>query len=98
MLTLCQKGTPFHRGSEMTDTEQCRDLVLEKEFGLLTMLKMAIFRSESDTIWALSSENHKRLATTKPIVSILDVGAISTLEMRSSELALTMATAIDATI
>jgi len=74
VLTLCQKGMPFHRGSEMTDTEQCRDLILEKKFGLLTMLKMAIFRSESDTIWALSSENHKRLTTTKPIVYILECG------------------------
>jgi hypothetical protein len=44
VLTLCQKGTPSHSSSEMTDTEQCRDLVLEKEFGLLTMLKMAIFQ------------------------------------------------------
>jgi hypothetical protein len=30
VLTLCLKCTPFHSGNEMTNTKQCKDLVLGK--------------------------------------------------------------------
>jgi hypothetical protein len=30
VLTLCKKCTPFHSSNEMTNIEQCKDLVLGK--------------------------------------------------------------------